>query len=92
MPKEKPKRPSREQVLALRAEVRKCEERVKKLSDMSDKLSAKLADPALYEDDKVGELEVWNRKYAELRGAMEKAETLWMAALEKLEAAEAPAA
>ena len=41
---------------------------------------------------KVGELEVWNRKYAELRGAMEKAETLWMAALEKLEAAEAPAA
>jgi ATP-binding cassette subfamily F protein 3 len=91
-PKEKPKRPSRDQVLALRAEVRKCEERVKKLSDMSDKLSAKLADPALYEDDKVGELEVWNRKYAELRGAMEKAETLWMAALEKLEAAEAPAA
>jgi len=91
-PKEKVKRPSRDQILALRAEVRKCEERVQKLSDMGDKLAAKLADPALYEDDKVGELEVWNRKYAELRGAMEKAESLWMSALEKLETAEAPAA
>ncbi|OWU85336.1 glycosyl transferase family 1 [Oceanicola sp. 22II-s10i] len=88
-PKEKPKRPSRDQMLALRAEARKCEERVAKLNDMADKLSAKLANPALYEDGKTGELEVWNRKYAELREAMEKAETLWMAALEKLERAEA---
>ena len=87
--KEKPKRPSRDQVLALRADVRKCEERVKKLEEMADKLARKLADPALYEDGKAGELEVWNRKYAELREAMEKAEALWMSALEKLEAAEA---
>ncbi|WP_375690271.1 ABC-F family ATP-binding cassette domain-containing protein [Pseudooceanicola sp. LIPI14-2-Ac024] len=90
--KEKPKRASREQILALRAEVRKCEERVGKLGEMGDKLSTRLADPALYEDDKVGELEVWNRKYAELREAMSRAETLWMSALEKLEAAENPAA
>ena len=90
---EKPKapRPSREAVLALRAEARKCEARVEKLNDMADKLSAKLADPALYGDERVGELEVWNRKYAELRGALEKAEAMWMAALEKLERAEAPA-
>ncbi|WP_010140273.1 ABC-F family ATP-binding cassette domain-containing protein, partial [Oceanicola sp. S124] len=38
-PKPKPKKPSRDQILALRGEVRKCEERVKKLEDMADKLS-----------------------------------------------------
>ncbi|MDF1857127.1 ABC-F family ATP-binding cassette domain-containing protein [Pseudooceanicola sp.] len=88
--KEKPKRASRETILARRSEVRRCEERVSKLNEMGDKLSKKLADPALYEAGKAGELEVWNRKYAELRGALEKAEALWMAALEKLETAETP--
>ncbi|MCA1334481.1 ABC-F family ATP-binding cassette domain-containing protein [Pseudooceanicola marinus] len=87
--KPKPKRPSRDQVLALRSEARKCEDRVKKLEEMADKLSKKLSDPALYEDGKAGELEVWNKKYAEVREAMDKAETLWISALEKLEAAEA---
>ncbi|MCG6556701.1 ABC-F family ATP-binding cassette domain-containing protein [Ruegeria sp. 1NDH52C] len=85
----KPKRASRDTVLALRAELRKCEERVEKLSEMHDKLAAKLADPALYADDKVADLEVWNRKYAELKDAMERAETLWMDAQEKLDAAQA---
>ncbi|WP_238366235.1 ABC-F family ATP-binding cassette domain-containing protein [Mesobacterium pallidum] len=82
-------RPSREAVLALRQDVRKCEERVGKLNEMRDKLASKLADPGLYEDDKVGELEVWNRKYAEVMEALDRAEALWMAALEKLETAEA---
>ncbi len=86
--KEKPKRASRDTILALRAEVRKCEERVVKLQDMATKLSQKLADPALYEDEKVGELEVWNRKYAEVNEATDRAEALWMTALEKLEKAE----
>jgi ATP-binding cassette subfamily F protein 3 len=86
--KEKPKRASRDKILALKAEVRKCEERVEKLQDIAMKLSGKLADPALYEGDKVGELEVWNRKYAEVSEATERAEALWMAALEKLERAE----
>ncbi|AAV95700.1 ABC-F family ATP-binding cassette domain-containing protein [Ruegeria pomeroyi] len=85
----KPKRASRDTVLALRAELRKCEERVEKLSEMHDKLAAKLADPALYADDKVSDLEVWNRKYAELKDAMERAETLWMEAQEKLDAVQA---
>lgn len=83
----KPK-PSRDQILALRAEVRKCEDRVGKINDMADKLSKKLADPALYEDTRVGELETWNRKYAEVREALEKAEALWMTALERLDKAE----
>jgi len=79
----KPKRASREDILALRSEARKSEQRVEKLNDMRDKLAKKLADPALYEDTKVGELEVWNKKYAEVMGALDRAEALWMAALEK---------
>ena len=39
----KPK-PSRDQMLAMKAEVRKCEDRVNKINDMADKLSKKLAD------------------------------------------------
>ncbi len=84
----KPKRPSREAVLALRSDVRKCEERVTTLNDMAEKLSAKLSDPALYDEDRVGDLSVWNRKYAEVQDAIERAETMWMKALERLEKAE----
>ena len=85
----KPKRATREDILALRAEVRTAEARVTKINDMRDKLAKKLADPALYEKDKVGELEVWNKKYAEVMGALERAESIWMSALEKLETASA---
>ncbi len=88
---EKPKapKPSRDEILALRAEVRKSEERYNKIVEMQEKLAAKLANPDLYESDKVGELEVWNRKYAEIMDGLSRAEALWMAALEKLETAEA---
>jgi len=85
----KPKRASRDVVLALRSEVRKCEERLAKLTEMEEKLSVKLADPTIYEDDKVKDLETWNRKYAEVTEAIERAEALWMDAQEKLDAAEA---
>jgi ATP-binding cassette subfamily F protein 3 len=90
-PKEapKPKRASLDEILALRSEVRKAEARVEKLNEMRDKLAKKLADPALYEDGKIGELEVWNKKYAEVMGALERAETLWVAAESKLEKASA---
>lgn len=84
-----PKRASRDDILALRAEVRKSEQRVEKLNDMADKLAKKLADPTLYEDEKLGEMEVWQKKYAEVRDAQDRAEDLWMKALEKLEKAEA---
>ena len=84
----KPAKPSREALLGLRAEVRKNEERVKKINDMRDKLAKKLADPTLYEDGKSGELATWNKKYAEVMDGLERAETMWMAALEKLEKAE----
>ena len=84
----KPKRASRDEILVLRAEVRKCEDRMEKLHDMHEKLSAKLADPSLYEDDKVADLAVWNRKFAEVTQAIERAETLWVEAQDKLEKAQ----
>ncbi|WP_223421213.1 ABC-F family ATP-binding cassette domain-containing protein [Tateyamaria pelophila] len=86
--KPKPKRPSRDAILTLRSEVRKSEARVTKLNEMRDKLAKKLADPTLYEDAKLGEMEVWQKKYAEVMGALERAESLWMQDLEKLETAE----
>ena len=76
---------SREDVLALRSEVRKCEERVTKLNDMRDKLAKKLSDPVLYE--RPDEAAVWQKKYAEVMEGLDRAEDLWLRAQEKLEAA-----
>jgi len=83
-----PKRASRDQILALRSDARKCEERIEKLSEMEEKLQARLADPALFTERK-DEAVMLQKKYAELKEAMERAEELWMVALEKLELAEA---
>ncbi|QUS35615.1 ABC-F family ATP-binding cassette domain-containing protein [Falsirhodobacter algicola] len=86
---EKPKAPkkkvSRDDVATLRSEVRKCEERVTKLTDMREKLAVKLSDPALY--DRPDEAAVWQKKYAEVMEGLDRAEDLWLRAQEKLEAA-----
>ena len=89
-PSDKPKvkKASRDEILALRAEVRKCEGRLEKLMEMHEKLSAKLADPELYSDKNIADLEVWNKKFAEVEEAMSRAETLWVTAQEKLDTAE----
>ncbi len=83
----KPARPSRNDRQALRREARICEDRVNRLSEMLKKLDEILANPSLYEPDKAAEAGKWSRKHAEAREAMERAEALWMDALEKLEAA-----
>ena len=88
-PKETRARPSREAILALRAEVRKCEDRVAKLEEMRAKVADTLADPALYDEARLHELEGWNRKFAEIEEAMARAEALWLDAQERLDAAEA---
>ncbi len=85
----KPKRASRDDLLALRAEVRKCEARVEKLTDMREKLDDILADPALYEPGKGDDVAKWQKKHAEVMDGLDRAEALWMDALEKLETAEA---
>ncbi len=83
----KPERPkaTREQISALRSEVKKCEERIAKLEEMRDRLAEKLADPELYEDTRRGDLDVWNRKYAEVMQALDRAEDLWIKAQNALE-------
>ena len=86
--KPKPARPSRDAIMALRSEARACEARVVKIEAMREKLAKKLSDPALYEDARIGEMEVWQKKYAEVMDALARAEALWEASLEKLEAAE----
>lgn len=76
---------NRDDLLALRADARKCEARVDKLNEMRDKLAKKLADPALYEDGKTGEAEIWQKKYSEVMNGLDRAEAMWITALEKLE-------
>ena len=72
---------------ALRAEVRKCEERMGKLNQMRDRLATKLAEPALYEPARAGELETWQKKYAEVMEGLDRAEAMWLKAEERLESA-----
>lgn len=86
--KPRPKRPSHAQMQDLRAELRKAEARVEKLNQMRDKLATKLADPALYEDGRKGELDTWQKKYAEVMDGLDRAEALWMAAQERIEKAQ----
>ncbi len=85
---EKARRASRDTLLALRADLRKAEARLEKLAEMRDRLAARLADPALYEGGKAAEMEVWQKKYAEVTEATGRAEELWLKAQEKLEKAE----
>ncbi|KGJ04975.1 ATP-binding cassette, subfamily F, member 3 [Paracoccus halophilus] len=79
-------RPSRERLLDLRAEARKAEDRVEKLTAMLEKLDAIMADPDTYDDAQ--KAEAYGRKHAEASQAMQRAESLWLEALERLEAAE----
>ncbi len=88
-PAQKDKRPSAETIATLRTELRKSEARVEKLNKMRDKLAAKLADPAMYEPERLDEAQVWQRKYAEVMEALDRAEDLWVAAQEKIEKAHA---
>jgi ATP-binding cassette subfamily F protein 3 len=88
---EKPKgaKPApRSQVAPLKAELAKCEARVAKLEEMRDNIDARLSNPILYASGDVEEIEKWRRKRAEVMDGLARAEALWMAALEKLEAAE----
>ncbi|GKY87978.1 ABC-F family ATP-binding cassette domain-containing protein [Sinisalibacter aestuarii] len=86
-PRDQPRKPDRSALLALRAELRKCEVRVEKLEEMRGRLAEKLADPELYEPGRAGEIEVWQKKYAEVMEGLDRAEALWIGAQEKLDAA-----
>lgn len=88
----KPAQAAGKRLQALRSELTRCESRVAKLMEMRERLIGKLANPALYEPGAAGNLNALQGKYGEVREAIDRAETLWLAAQEKLEAAESAAA
>ena len=79
---------SRNRLQILRTELRKCETRIAKLTEMRDRLDEKLANPALYEPGSEKDLNAWQNKYAEVLNGIDRAEALWLMAQEKLETAE----
>ncbi len=80
-------RPSHDEIKDIRAELRRAEARVEKIMEMHEKLSVKLADPALYEAAKASELAQWQGKFTEVEEGLARAEALWVAAQARLDAA-----
>jgi ATP-binding cassette subfamily F protein 3 len=76
---------TKDEIIVLKNNVKKSEERIEKLLIMEEKISQKLADPKIYLDTNRDELVVLNTKYAEVRKAMTKAEDLWETAQKKLD-------
>ncbi|MBT8424857.1 MAG: ATP-binding cassette domain-containing protein [Silicimonas sp.] len=83
----KPAKPTRHQIADLRQAVSTAEARVEKLTELRERLAAKLANPSIYDAEHIAEAETWQRKFAEVEDGLERAEALWMKALERLEAA-----
>jgi len=79
-------RPAKADTAALRADVRKAEERLEKLETLRQRIDAKLADPNLWSGPAAASAPELQRKYAELRAEIEKAETAWLEAQERLDA------
>ena len=72
-------------ILAYKSEVKKCEDRIEKLQTMKNKVADILSNQNLYSDEKLEELENWNKKFSEIEEAINRAESLWMQAQHKLE-------
>ncbi len=70
----------------LRAEARKCEERVEKLQDMLERIDTRLAAADFYERP-AEDIATFQTKRAEIVEGLERAEALWLAAAERLESA-----
>ena len=75
-------------LVKMRAEANRCEDRVRKLEGMRSEIDARLADPALYAAGGDERLATLARKRAEVLEGLERAEHLWLASLERLEAVE----
>ena len=58
-----------------------------KLEEMREAIDGRLANPLLYARGDTEEIERLQQKRAEVEDALARAEALWMAALERLEAA-----
>ena len=54
---------------------------------MKRKVADILSSQDLYSNDKLKELENWNKKYSEINEAIKRAEDLWVQAQERMESA-----
>ncbi|MEO1469461.1 MAG: hypothetical protein AAFV86_10410, partial [Pseudomonadota bacterium] len=77
---------TRAAIAPLRAQLRDAEARLEKIADLLARVDEKLADPTLY-DGPADRIAALNEKRADLLAAQEAAETAWLAAGERLEAA-----
>ena len=84
--KPKPRPAPRSEVAPLQAEVAKCEARVAKLEEMRATIDERLANPLIYARGDIEAVERLQKKRAEVEDGLARAETLWVAALERLEA------
>jgi ATP-binding cassette subfamily F protein 3 len=75
-------------IAALRTDLRKAEDRLEKLEALRARIDEKLADPTLWTGPASVQAPELQRKYAELRAEIEKAETAWLEAQDRLEAAQ----
>ena len=72
-------------ILVYKSEVKKCEDRIEKLQTMKNKVAGILSNQNLYSDEKLEELENWNKKFFEIEEAIKRAESLWMQAQQQLD-------
>jgi len=82
----KPRAAPRSEVAPLRAEVARCEARVAKLEEMRAAIDGRLANPLLYSRGDAEEIARLQKKRAEVEDGLARAEALWEAALQRLEA------
>ncbi len=71
-------------LVALKAELARCEDRVQKLEVMRSQIDERLADPKLYDKGPV-EIAKWQSKRAEIASGLDRAESLWAEAQGKLD-------
>ncbi len=85
--KDRSKPAVRSDVAPLKADVARCEARVAKLEEMREAIDARLANPILYARSSQQEMEALHKKRAEILDGLDRAEALWIVAVERLDAA-----
>ncbi len=76
----------RSETAPLRAEVARCETRVARLEEMRAEIDGRLANPLIYSRGDSEAIAKLQKKRAEVEDGLARAEALWEAALERLEA------
>ncbi|MGI9390176.1 MAG: ABC-F family ATP-binding cassette domain-containing protein [Boseongicola sp.] len=83
--KEKSPKTSRSKHAELRQAVSDAEARIAKLTEIRERLAAKLSNPQIYQPGRATNTEGWQIKFAEVESGIARAEALWLRAVERLE-------